>query len=600
MAIELHSPALALNFLVTRSRYEWHPSNFRLRNDKDVSMAQFKRNASRLTSANLPWVFRLLSDATEGFDLCHADADKNVGACLPHWFKSWYYEAKNYENRLSCIRCEWREARRMHKEPDWLLASEDFMRWAMNRSGDLSNITGLSAFHMYLVADSLGIPTTDAAALRANFQLIADHYPRVDELRMVLAHHDKMFRMLNTLSSAHMEAENPSIVKWYEIDLFRESFVDVKPKTAKLAKFLRRLNTEFEFTIPDSVIEHAATWVGEKLRVPTYDIELLDSGFLRTYREASFNSCMHHSDAPKFYAKQNKHDTGTKVQMMTLRCPEGSLIGRALVWHGVKAPDGRTVSVLDRVYPSDNGYHIRAAMAFAKSKGWVYKTEHSIDGALSEYGEFTLTAHDVGYYPYMDTFAYTDGPDKDGNFTLSNCRKSNYYYELRSTANSSPWEPTQSCVCCGGRYEEERMNFSNFDSDWVCENCLHGGSYVYSDAEDDFIPSTMVVYPLNCPDYPVSRDNSMLTFSRAVMQHIYEGYIPRNVESFDCVEVSHGQFAGELVLARDCYEFFPEESPDEPEIYANLHTFQNRAHFAALTERLDQVYHPTQPQGQMF
>jgi len=402
-----------------------------------------------------------------------------------------------------------------------------------------------------------------------------------------------MLPMLATLYTAHIEADNPSIIHWYEQDLTRVDVTDVKPKSAKLSKFLRRLNSEFDFTIPDSYIEKVAYWVGDKLRLPEYDISVRDGGFLRTYRESYFGSCMHHSDAVKFYRKQN--NSGTRVEIMSIRDPQdGRLVGRALVWRDVLASDGSKNTVLDRIYPSDNGAHIRAAIAYAKKHGWVYKTEQRIDGELSVPGEFLVDARDVGHYPYMDTFAFTDGPEEPGGeFVLSN--KSHYNYEFRNTQDKCPWDLGVECDACSSRYPSDEMNYSRHDDCHVCPDCVQDGTYIYCDSVNDYVHHTNLEWPENCPNYPVPSDHLDLD-TDVNGSTIYTGYIPRHELEYDCFVVTHGRGEGGLVLERDAHTVCDEES-GEDHIYASRDDYDNRFHYEAEQDRERQMTHPTAPQS---
>lgn len=155
---------------------------------------------------------------------------------------------------------------------------------------------------------------------------------------------------------------------------------------------------------------------------------------LDVYREKYFGSCMHSSPGPRLY-----RDNPDNVKMLTARDDDGELVARALVWH---TDEGYTV--LDRIYPSDGGIHTKAMRQYAIKHGWYYKEKdgvgfpvlHPITG---EPGRFTVTLHDTGYYPYMDTFLHVrmhGGKKIVVSNTCDYC-----FHHLQSTDNYGPDGP---------------------------------------------------------------------------------------------------------------------------------------------------------------
>jgi hypothetical protein len=312
------------------------------------------------------------------------------------------------------------------------------------------------------------------------------HYPKIGLLSLVLR-------------TMHFRDDNPKVVCWYDdpelLGNEQPRFRDLKVKSARWPKFLQMLNRKFGFNFTDDEIQSFATWVGENLKIPKYTFRLVSGDNIpEYYNKEYFGSCMHENEATEFYADQKN------VQMLIIEDEYRKYVGRALVWKGSYI-DGADVTLLDRVYPSDGGRHIKAAMQYAKEQGWEYKVEHSIGGALSVDRRIKVRVKDNGNYPYMDTFQYASEPGYDGYFILSNnSGNGRYPYTLDSTDNYCPWEDRHVCDNCGDAVDEDDITY--IYGTGYCEYC-RDCNFSYDDMNGDWIDN----------EYAVEVENSSMTLT---------------------------------------------------------------------------------------
>jgi hypothetical protein len=144
--------------------------------------------------------------------------------------------------------------------------------------------------------------------------------------------------------------------------------------------------------------------------------------------------------------------------------------GRALIW---TTDDGR--SVVDRVYPSDNGSHTNALHLWCEENGYDYKKiQSSSDGCLkSDRMDYTVTMvpPEDGVFPYLDTFKYTDDhPEETETIKLELVER---MYSFRSTDGG--WEGGLRCYYCEDRISEDE-----------CETASNGRSYCSSCYGENF------------------------------------------------------------------------------------------------------------------
>jgi len=480
-----------------------------------------------------------------------------IDDCLPKWYMTWFYNHSNTRNRLK----DYRDVLFRDNE-SYDMYHDAYFRYT-NRNSSSRWCMTIMEFVEYVSHNKLDITTPEQRISVAG--TIPLKQPVMYEL---LEYSPKTIPMLMALETAHVDLADPMYVSWYESNDINVDFHELKPRRTRWGKFFRRLNSEYEFRFTDAQIDAVSMWAGQALRTPEYDIEVHDEGFLRIYREAYFGSCMYNSNSVKFYRKQNLDHSST-VNIMTIRDKfDRRLIGRALVWPNAIDPNGNVVTVLDRIYPSDNGPHIAAAIKYAKERDWVYKVEQRIDGRLSIDGEFRVDVKDVEYYPYMDTFAFTDGPHtSDGYFTLSNCNR--YSYSMQNTDNSCPWDEESSpCSSCDVRYDNGDMTC--IDDDILCPDCLRD-SYTWCDRWSEWIPNDEAVYPDNAPDYCVSSRDNDLYYDEENDRHIFTGYIPTSYRAHHYSVVTHGDYEGGYVLDCDCHTIMADV--DDVQVFASERTY---------------------------
>lgn len=120
------------------------------------------------------------------------------------------------------------------------------------------------------------------------------------------------------------------------------------------------------------------------------------------YDDKSPHTCMVGKDYPIMYA-----DNPDKVGMLIVR-RGGKFRARALFW---TTDEG--VGLLDRIYPSDGGAHVQAAIEWAKEHGydWKPKQTYRTPTARNAIYHVTLKLRNSTLrngYPYLDTFAYSN------------------------------------------------------------------------------------------------------------------------------------------------------------------------------------------------
>jgi hypothetical protein len=184
--------------------------------------------------------------------------------------------------------------------------------------------------------------------------------------------------------------------------------------------------------------------------------------------EAGFQSCMTGHSAVKWYAANPD-----KVSLLVIYSNK-SYRGRALLW---TTDQGQRV--LDRIYPSDKGPQIQAAIEYAKSQGWDYKERQtSEDGELAsgrmDY-TITMSAREPGLwvrhdgFPYIDTFKYTnDNPDCEARITL--CMEGGSWTFDDTEGDYSP--EAARCAACDEAVREDQ-EWHDGDDNVYCYECYH-------------------------------------------------------------------------------------------------------------------------------
>lgn len=141
------------------------------------------------------------------------------------------------------------------------------------------------------------------------------------------------------------------------------------------------------------------------------------SAITDVYNSGDFGgSCMTGGKNPHISIYGNNPDS---VRMLLIY-HKGLPKGRALLW---TTRSGEIV--MDRIYPSDGGDHIEAAIAHAQKENWIYKTRQSAGGSHLARTDLDLSVRlklkedqTPQILPYLDTFGYGSDPDKDNYVNL--------------------------------------------------------------------------------------------------------------------------------------------------------------------------------------
>lgn len=251
------------------------------------------------------------------------------------------------------------------------------------------------------------------------------------------------------------------------------------------SKFLRKFNNKFWVLDEKNIEAFAETMATFPFtELIEYEFNIVEGDdVVKMYNEQYFGSCMHDKEhLTQFYADNPHKVKGVRIEY------RGELVGRALLWD-----TDQDVKILDRIYPSDGGKHINAAIAWANERGYLFKTRQAIGASFSKDGRFTVSGLQVnGRVPYMDSFVYAM-LESDDTIILSN----QYLYddnvrqvECQSTDGTMPF-PYERCHCCRRRTRgHSGVAIRNGTYVHVCINCLdteairdrHGSFMLKSDA----------------------------------------------------------------------------------------------------------------------
>lgn len=345
------------------------------------------------------------------------------------------------------------------------------------------------------------------------------------------------------------KGESYTQVEWAETP--EEVFNPKRRRKASLAKFFRRANHKGWLNFSEEIILAASEMMGRNCAPDRFSFEEVSGREIyEAYRDGPY-SCMAGEEMVRLYVANPEVVSLLKIY------DNGRYMGRALIW---ETDQGKTV--LDRIYPSDNGLHIKAAIEYAKANGWIYKTEQSIGASLSQEGYFSVTLRTykegvydkyVHGYPYMDTFRYTDEIESD--FIQLNNKAGRYILD------STDGGPIGGIACChcGHSFPEEEGSW--IDGDFYCEDC-RDDLFVWSDAEDEFIYREDAVYCEYCDDYHHENNTVYVEY---IDESVCERCLRRNfTQCEDCGEwIPDGESTDDLCPS--CYEKRQEEEEMQEE-----------------------------------
>lgn len=205
---------------------------------------------------------------------------------------------------------------------------------------------------------------------------------------------------------------------------------------------------------------------------------------VRAYRDSdpAWQSCMARSNGVRWYARNPD-----KVGVVKIMRGKNLYMGRALIW---TCDGGETV--VDRVYPSNNGPHTAALHRWCEEHGYDYKTRQCMDDGLlkSKRLNYHITMQNTAGndwereehgYPYLDTMKYAEeSPRYCDTITLTPS-----HGDVRFDSTGGSWSgtgsrrphaatapPTVACLACSLRVFEEAVYY-NIAGEPFCEDCYH-------------------------------------------------------------------------------------------------------------------------------
>ena len=247
---------------------------------------------------------------------------------------------------------------------------------------------------------------------------------------------------------------------------------DDKRRFCSMAKFLKGRARQHGAKFTDEEAERIAFLVGtyfpaeEAWEFEEVTGEELAEGY---YRSPYWDSCM--SGKRYFDMLANNPDKVSLVKILRA----GEWVGRALLW---KTNEG--TRVLDRVYPSDTGFHVQAAWDWALAQGYDYREGQAYGDYSTQLGrddyEVTLKVGSADEFPYLDTFKYTDdNPRQESRITLRMDSGSYTFTETNGTFEGD--YSGYPCHSCGDRVAEDECRTDD-DGRSYCETC-YDERYVY-------------------------------------------------------------------------------------------------------------------------
>lgn len=234
-----------------------------------------------------------------------------------------------------------------------------------------------------------------------------------------------------------------SPVKW-----LRSMFSDHAIRKLKL--------TEKDFAAFSPEFKSAENSMLIKIRAATFHEAYNSENFIDGAE--SIGSCMWDSNVGPFY----KH-YGAKV--VAAQNADGILIARAVLWdNAVTFKDSTPTPFMDRIYATQE-WVVESMKDWARSNGYAHlKNQNNSnegrlimpDGSSQCVGLMVIGHHpDIDFYPYMDTFRWSDG-------SLFSWEKTGWYYKFD---------------CTDGSYSGNEPEYEYFDVD---------GDGIHEDDLDDY------------------------------------------------------------------------------------------------------------------
>lgn len=222
-------------------------------------------------------------------------------------------------------------------------------------------------------------------------------------------HHDSIGRFLEYTRTAHWfwqtlacSISKPNRISYALAPEYVDN--DKRRRSNTFGSFLRNVAPEHGLTLTDiREVDKLLTLGFADLY--NYEFEIVSGNDIIEAYDNGPESCMAGASFNGISFLQWYADNPDRIRLLKI-LRNGEYIGRALIW---KTDCGATV--LDRIYPSDQGPHIAAAICYADDQGWDYRTNHHCADAITAHRKIyqcTLPANRHNLYPYIDSFKYTD------------------------------------------------------------------------------------------------------------------------------------------------------------------------------------------------
>jgi hypothetical protein len=244
---------------------------------------------------------------------------------------------------------------------------------------------------------------------------------------------------------------------------------NARRRYCSVAKFLKGPARQKGLSITDAEADRVGQLVGDHFPDSyDYTFDVVRGLVQQAYRDADvgdMHSCMTGGSYVRWY-DENPDKVGI-VKIM-----QGSnYVGRALIWN-----TDQGVTVVDRVYPSNNGPHTNALHKWCEENGYDYKTSQTYNDGCLKSGRMdytvTMAPSEDGDWPYLDTFKYTDNhPESSDSIKLELKER---LYAFRCT--SGGYDGGLSCRYCDDRISEDE-----------CHSDDNGYNYCRSCYEENFV-----------------------------------------------------------------------------------------------------------------
>lgn len=249
-----------------------------------------------------------------------------------------------------------------------------------------------------------------------------------------------------------------------------------------------------------------------------------------------YDSCMKHESCQEWL--QIYADNDDQVSLVISLNTEGKLTGRALLWHKVENGSDNKYTVMDRIY--GNEITQEAFKKHALKQGWWHKVRQTYNhnifvnslGQTLDRGWVTL-ANNNDYYPYMDSFKYTDDWSDghvildmyDGSYTLDSVNggpandenDDDYVYDRngdRYHVDDTHYDDIRDeyIHVDDAQYCETDETYCYYENaiELECGNYAHpdGSNYCYSEYDGMHYDNDKAFYSEYCEDYFSASDEA--------------------------------------------------------------------------------------------